>query len=165
MAEVDNPFDAFEGKDKLDTEDVRTLLGQTQPWLIVFGCFMALGALGMAMGATVMGFMGVAGMFGASASEESAAALGVGGLFSLLVLIYVMGAALYGALAYFLLRQATAIATFRREGGAAPLAAVLRAHRDFWRVAGMSMVAVMLLYCGGIAVFGMLGAAGSAFME
>lgn len=163
MAEVDNPFEAFEGADNPKTADHRMLLAQTQPWLIVFGCFMALGAVGGLFGAGIMGVMGAAGVLGASGNDEFAAAGVAGGFTAFLVILYGLMALLYGALAYFLIRQATAISTFRRVGGLEPLADVLRAHRDFWRVSGMSMVALMVLYCGGIGLMVSLGMAGAAF--
>lgn len=165
MADVDNPFQAFDDPNNPKTADHRELLGQTQPWLIVFGAFLALGALGIVLATGTMALFGVVGMAGLLGGEApEGAALG-GGFMLGLVVVYGLIGLLYGALAYFLIRQAVAISSFRRTAALDDLADVLRAHRDFWRVSGISMVVFMVLYCGGIGTFVLLGSAMSSTFE
>ena len=155
-----NPFEAFQVADNSATAEHGQLLAQTQPWLILMGALTLVGAVFMVMASLAMGAMGAMGL--AVGEDDPAAAVFGGGFMVFGLVLYGAMAALYGGFAWFMLKQAIAIGRFRKEGGLDPLADVLRAHRDFWRLSGISVLTIMVLYCGGIGAMVMFGAMGAA---
>lgn len=136
----DNPFQAFDTPDDARTEEHQRLLTQTRPWLLLIGVLTALvaGLGGLATAVTVLG--GLAGL--ATGSSENLLLLG-------LAIPYLAIVLLYGAFAWLLIQQSTAITALANGGGLPALANVLRAHRNFWRLMGITSLVFMVLYCGG----------------
>lgn len=167
MAQPSNPFETLAAKDTPEAADHRALLSQTRPWLLVFGILTGGSALLLVGLALIMGLIGGAGFAGSvfGAEAEAAGLMGGGAIMAFISFFYLLIGGFYGFLAYLLIKQANAIGRFAKLGGLDVLGDVLRAHRDFWRVSGISVLVLMVLYCGGIGLAGVLGAVGGALAE
>jgi len=150
----ENPFHAFDHQDAGTLDEHLELLTKMQPWLYLMGGLALLGGALMAMGSLGMGAMGLVG--GAMADEIGGGAeiFGSAVLF-LIALFYGLVGAMYLALGYFIFRQGLAIGSVRFGGGSAALLELFRYQLHFWRTLGGMMLALVVLYCGGIfAMFG-----------
>lgn len=158
MAEPENPFDAMGDKQNEAVADHRVLLAQTQPWLMLVGVLCALAAVFLGLGGVMMGGMGGIGLL--AGSSQSSELAGLGAVFMVMALLfYGTGALVYGAFAYFLIKQGMAIARFRGSGSLDDLAVILKANRDFWRLLGLMTLVGLALYCILVAGFMSMGAA------
>jgi len=165
MADDSNPFQAFDNPGDASVADHRELLAQTQPWLMVLGVLSAVVTALMLLFTVVFAGMSVLGV-AAGGDDPELAQFGMasGAMGVVISVFYGLFSLLYGGFAWFMIKQALAIGRLKHNGGLDALGDVLRAHRDFWRLAGISTVAFIALYCGGIMVFATMGAMlGSAF--
>ncbi len=157
---TDNPYVPSESASDSATSDHRTLLAQTQPWLILIGVITALGAALFGLGTLFVGLASGVGLLAGSQSSEFAEFGMAGGAMMLVMTAFYGGfAVLYGAFAWFLIKQGMAIARYRGSGASDDLTMVLRAHRDFWRLAGITTLVLLVLYCATFTFFMSAGAA------
>jgi hypothetical protein len=129
---------------------VRYLL-ETRPWLWFLAVLGFLASGLMMLGGLAMSL--VSSMLPDGEGEELAFIGPAVGL------VYVVLALVYAVPAWLMVQQAMAIGNVT-TGGMEAIGEVLRHHRNFWRFVGGATAVLMVLYCGGIGLFTMVGIAG-----
>ncbi|MBX2798077.1 MAG: hypothetical protein KTR31_10420 [Myxococcales bacterium] len=147
----DNPFEAFDTPDAPEVVDHLMYVKQTQPWVIFLAVMTFLFAAFCLLAAVAMVGMGAFTMGGAG-SEGLVMMAVLGGVYGLIALFY-------GGLGYLMIRMAMAMGQVASGGGLEAVGAMLKHTRNFWRTTGIITLVFMVLYCGGIGVFTMVGSA------
>lgn len=131
------------------TEEMVNALRGTKGWVQLIGILMLIGAAFTVLAAVLAIFgSAMATMMGAGAGMPR-------GLFIGVAILYVVMAALYAFLGWYLVSYASAISRLVSKGQAVDMEEALQQQRKFWRLAGVLALVMIVLVIVGI-IFGIL---------
>ncbi len=113
----------------------------TKPWVLLIGIVLIISAVFMVLGTFGMFMAGTLGL--GTQGPEAAAMLGVGGMYALMSLIYIL-------MGVYLFKYSSAIGRLLQSSSVMDMEDALHSQRKFWKVAGVITAIMLVLMVLGI---------------